>query len=139
MPRRASGTRRPLTRATRTRCTSSASFTATVRVCRRTMPRREWYEKAADKGHADAMVNLGALYANGQGVAQDYIQAREWYEKAADKGSADAMTALASLYEHGDGVTQDYANAREWYEKAAHKGSALAVSSLERLSIRGAA
>ena len=51
------------------------------------------------------MVYLGLLYANGQGVAQDYIQERDWFEKAADKGSADAMTALASLYEHGDGVT----------------------------------
>ena len=34
------------------------------------------------------MVNLGVLYDNGQGVAQDYAKAREWYEKAADKGDA---------------------------------------------------
>jgi TPR repeat protein len=27
---------------------------------------REWYEKAAAKGNANAMVLLGALYANGQ-------------------------------------------------------------------------
>ena len=35
---------------------------------------REWYEKAADKGTADAMNNLGQLYANGWGVAQDYAK-----------------------------------------------------------------
>ena len=34
------------------------------------------------------MTNLGVLYANGRGVAQDYAKAREWYEKAADKGDA---------------------------------------------------
>ena len=32
------------------------------------------------------MINLGALYADGQGVTQDYAKAREWYEKAADQG-----------------------------------------------------
>ena len=34
------------------------------------------------------MRDLGLLYANGQGVAQDYAKAREWYEKAADEGDA---------------------------------------------------
>ena len=38
----------------------------------------EWYVKAADKGDASAMSNLGLFYANGQGVAQDYAKAREW-------------------------------------------------------------
>jgi len=33
---------------------------------------REWYEKAAAQGNTDAKSNLGALYANGQGVQQDY-------------------------------------------------------------------
>ena len=41
------------------------------------------------------MVNLGVLYDNGRGVAQDYAKAREWYEKAADKGDADAMPTSA--------------------------------------------
>jgi uncharacterized protein len=52
---------------------------------------REWFEKAADKGDAGAMFNLGRLYANGYGVAKDYDKAREWYEKAADKDEAGAM------------------------------------------------
>ena len=41
--------------------------------------------------------NLGVLYENGQGVAQDYAKAREWYEKAADKGEADAKANLEQL------------------------------------------
>ena len=70
------------------------------------------------------MNNLGLLYDNGQGVAQDYVKAREWYEKAADKGDAGAMSNLGALYDNGRGVAQDYAKAREWYEKAADKGDA---------------
>ena len=89
---------------------------------------REWYEKAAAKGDASAMVNLGLLYENGHGVAQDYAKAREWYEKAADKGDASAMNNLGLLYNNGQGVAQDYAKAREWYEKAAAKGDASAMT-----------
>ena len=76
------------------------------------------------------MSNLGLLYDNGLGVAQDYAKAREWYEKAADKGDANAMASLGLLYHNGQGVAQDYAKAREWYEKAADKGDADAMVNL---------
>jgi len=35
--------------------------------------------KAAAAGNTDAMYNLGVLYRDGKGVAQDYDKAREWY------------------------------------------------------------
>ncbi len=90
----------------------------------------EYYEKAAGQGNVDAMTNLGVLYADGQGVAQDYVKAREWYEKAAAKGDAYAMSMLGVLYDNGRGVAQDYVKAREWYEKAAAKGEALAMRTI---------
>src|SRR5262249_50076156 len=99
---------------------------------------REWSEKAAEKGNADAMYNLGLAYANGQGVVQDYTKAREWYEKAAEKGSENAMAGLGIRYADGQGVVQDYAKAREWWEKAAEKGNADAKANLEKLPIREA-
>ena len=46
----------------------------------------EWYRKAADQGFAGAQVNLGLLYANGQGVARDYAEALKWFRSAADRG-----------------------------------------------------
>src|SRR5262249_26602002 len=92
----------------------------------------------ADKGDALAMNNLGALYANGLGVTQDYAKAREWFQKAADKGDESAMSNLASLYAEGFGVAQDYAKAREWLEKAADKGDESAKAKLEQLSINEA-
>jgi TPR repeat protein len=58
---------------------------------------REWFEKAAAKDNAVAMLGLGVFYENGQGVAQDYAKAREWYEKAAAKGDASAKMALEGL------------------------------------------
>jgi TPR repeat protein len=91
---------------------------------------REWYEKAAAKGDANAMFSLGGLYESGAGVAQDYAKARGWYEKGADEGGAEAMTNLGVLYEKGYGVTQDRAMAREWFEKAADKGEAEAMTNL---------
>src|SRR5262249_44080859 len=46
---------------------------------------REWWEKAAAKGDAEAMRKVGVSYE----VDQDYAKAREWYEKAAAKGDTD--------------------------------------------------
>jgi uncharacterized protein YdaT len=98
---------------------------------------RDWYEKAADRGNADAMANLGWLYAHGQGVALDSAKAREWYEKAVAKDNAPAMFHLGYLYDTGFGVPQDYAKAREWYEKAADKGNASAMANLGLLYANG--
>ena len=79
------------------------------------------------------MGNLGVLYHNGQGIAQDYVRAREWYEKAAANGNAIAMNNLGTLYAYGHGVAQDYAKAREWYEKAAANGDKDAKAQLDKL------
>jgi TPR repeat protein len=84
------------------------------------------------------MSNLGSLYANGQGVAQDYTKARELFQKAADEGEAIGMTNLGLLYENGQGVAQDYAKARELYEKAAKLGEANAMAKVP-ISKAGAA
>ncbi len=91
----------------------------------------------ADHGDPTAMRNLGWLYEDGFGVAQDHAKAREWYEKAADKGDADGMVNLGVLYDNGRGVAQDYARAREWYEKAAEKGHANAMLNLGALYANG--
>jgi len=35
-----------------------------------------------------AQYNLGVMYAKGQGVTQDNVQAVAWYRKAAEQGEA---------------------------------------------------
>ena len=71
------------------------------------------------------MVNLGLLYANGQGVTQDYAKAREWYEKAADKGDASAKVELEKLPISEAAGAGRYAEALQLQEALAAKVEAV--------------
>ena len=77
------------------------------------------FTRAANKGDASAQIMLGLMYANGQGVAQDYNQAASWKRKAAEQGIVWAQTSLGLMYEQGRGVTQDYVEAHKWFNIAA--------------------
>jgi TPR repeat protein len=77
-----------------------------------------------------AQHNLGNMYAKGQGVAQDYVQAVGWYRKAADQGLAAAQQNLGLAYAKGEGVAQDDAQAVGWYRKAADQGFSWAQNAL---------
>ncbi len=70
------------------------------------------------------------MYANGEGVEQDYMEATKWYRKAAEQGHAQAQTNLGVVYANGEGVEQDYMEAVKWYRKAAEQGHALAQTNL---------
>ena len=78
----------------------------------------------AEQGDADAQYLIGLMYAEGQGVPQDYEAAIRWYRLATDQGHAKAQFNLGLMYDNGRGVPQDYAQAREWYLKAAEQGMA---------------
>ncbi|MEZ7685893.1 tetratricopeptide repeat protein, partial [Neisseria flavescens] len=67
-------------------------------------------------------VNLGLMYANGQGVRQDYTQAVQWCRRAAEQGHAGAQFNLGVMYAEGRGVRQDLALAQEWFGKACQNG-----------------
>ena len=54
----------------------------------------EWWRKAADQGYADAQFNLGAMYANGQGVPQSFPEALRWFRKAHAQGHEQAAGAI---------------------------------------------
>jgi hypothetical protein len=49
-----------------------------------------WYRRAADAGHAAAMVSLAELHESGQGVANDLSAALKLYRQALDAGHSDA-------------------------------------------------
>jgi TPR repeat protein len=71
--------------------------------------------QAAEQGDANAQFRLGAMYANGQGVGQDFAQAAQWWRRAAEQGQATAQFGLGTLYDSGTGVAQDHAQAIQWY------------------------
>jgi TPR repeat protein len=50
----------------------------------------KWFRKAADQGQIIAQLNLGVMYANGDGVPQDYVLAYMWSSIAASNGQEGA-------------------------------------------------
>jgi TPR repeat protein len=75
---------------------------------------------------AEALFLRGLSFANGQGDAQDYVQAAQCYAEAAERDHSLAQLNLAVLYEHGQGVTRDETKALMWLTKAANLGNAAA-------------
>ena len=73
----------------------------------------EW-SAAAMKGNKDALFNLGLLYANGDGVKQDWMKAKKLFTEAGKSGSELAMFSLAIMYFNGEGVTKDLPMAHVW-------------------------
>jgi TPR repeat protein len=80
---------------------------------------------------------LGTMYANGEGVGQNYKEAVNWYGKAAKQGNAHAQLNLGGLYENGWGVARDYKEAVIWYRKASMQGGALAQRNLGLMYFNG--
>jgi TPR repeat protein/tRNA A-37 threonylcarbamoyl transferase component Bud32 len=87
---------------------------------------REWYEKAAAIGHAEAEFRLGWLHDHGRGTPRDATAARTWYERAAARGSANAKYHLGVLFHKGRGVQRNPFAALRWWEEAAKAGHATA-------------
>jgi localization factor PodJL len=92
---------------------------------------------AASKGDPGAAFEIGIRYAEGRGVAADYVTAATWYERAAQNGIVPATFRLGTLYEKGLGVKKDIDAARGYYLQAAEKGSAKAMHNLAVLDADG--
>ena len=74
-----------------------------------------WFSQAAEQRDALAFAKLGQMYAQGQGVLQDY-QARMWYNLSAahgEKRSAEARDALAQRMTPAQ-IAEAQRLAREW-------------------------
>ena len=50
----------------------------------------------AKAGSAEAQFYVGSMYANGDGVPKDAVQAVSWYRKAAEQGNASAQFNLGN-------------------------------------------
>ncbi|MGB0712388.1 MAG: SH3 domain-containing protein [Gammaproteobacteria bacterium] len=80
------------------------------------------YHPLARQGDAEAQYNLGWMYANGYGLAQDEAKALIWWRKAARQNHSDAVVAVAMAYLHGDGTKKDKTEALKWLVEAAEHG-----------------
>ncbi len=70
--------------------------------------------RLADMGDPVAQFALGARYAQGNEVEQDYSEAVRWFEKAANQGHVVAQATLGAYYWAGRGVPEDLTRAYFW-------------------------
>lgn len=59
-----------------------------------------YFKSAAQKGHTNAMFNLGLFYEYGAGCNKSYNDAIYWYRKAASLGDQKAQQRLYELGEY---------------------------------------
>ena len=84
----------------------------------------------AEQGYAVAQNSLGWMYATGEGVPEDYVEAIRWFRSGAEQGNAAAQNGLGVMYSEGWGVPEDSAEAVRWYRLAAEQGYASAQFNL---------
>jgi putative methionine-R-sulfoxide reductase with GAF domain len=74
----------------------------------------EELKSAAQAGEPSAQYAMGARYATGEGVSQDYATAARWFILAAKKGYAPAQGMLGAYYWSGRGLRKDLKQAYFW-------------------------
>ncbi len=65
------------------------------------------FQPLADQGYASAQFNLGFMYANGQGVPQDYVQSHKWFNLAASRYLASEKERRDIAIKSGDLVAAE--------------------------------
>jgi TPR repeat protein len=97
---------------------------------------RKILEPLAHGGDADAQLQLGTMYSNGEGVSRDPAEAAKWFVRAAERGKAEAQFALGMMYLEGVGVPADETLAFGWLLGAAEQESTHALNAIGELVMR---
>lgn len=74
----------------------------------------EGMRKLAEQGDSAAQFSVGAHYAAGEDVPQDYAEAVRWFTMAAEQGHVVSQATLGAYYWAGRGVPQDLGKAYFW-------------------------
>jgi len=74
----------------------------------------EGLRRSAEQGDSAAQFAMGAHYATGEAVSQDYAEAARWFTKAAEQGNVMAQATLGTYYWAGRGVPPDPVRAYFW-------------------------
>lgn len=79
----------------------------------------QYHLKAAEQGDPDSQYQVGWMYENGEGTAEENEElAERWYFKAAEQDHAGGQFALSTLYDE----KEDKKTSFEWCLKAATQG-----------------
>lgn len=99
-----------------------------------------WYRRAAEKGFAPAMNNLGQIHARGLNGSRNPQMAAYYYRLAAQAGNPVAGFNLSLALLTGDGVAQNGAEAlrlMEWSPGRKYSAADLQSPTLERTRFNG--
>lgn len=92
-----------------------------------------WYQAALEDDNAEAETELGTIYFEGNGVAQDRAQAMQLWQRAASHKVREAQRRLGLAYLQD----QNYAKAHEYLEDAARQRDAEGAYALAGLYEQG--
>jgi tetratricopeptide (TPR) repeat protein len=90
------------------------------------------YERAAATGLNEALVQLGAMYAEGRGVRRDYAKAIDYYQRAMEAKTPGAYTNMGVLAMRGQGVPRNRDKACEYWRQGSALGDDVAARNLKR-------
>ena len=76
------------------------------------------YQRAAEQGNHEALLQIGDSYYYGRGVPRDWSYAAQVYGEASKHRIALASYNLGFMHEYGAGLPQDLHLAKRYYDKA---------------------
>ena len=94
-----------------------------------------WIKTAADRGHPDAIYQLGMAYLYGRGTIQNYKYAQQRFEQAAKLNNHEAQYLLGIMHRDGMGVPVSRDLAYAWLNIAASNGNEVAALERERIAL----
>jgi hypothetical protein len=80
------------------------------------------FERAAAKGQAGALYNLGVMALGHDGAGQDFAKAADYFRRAAEAGDEDGAYSYGVLLREGKGAPLDIAASAQWLKRAADAG-----------------
>ena len=86
------------------------------------------FKKAADKGDANGLYNLGMCYLRGYGCAVDEDLALKCFRAGAEAGHPEAINNLGGFFRDGVVVQKNLETAARWFARSAELGNALALA-----------
>ena len=88
------------------------------------------WKPLAEQKNAIAQFNLGTMYDQGKGVAQNVMRAFKLYKVSAEQGYSKAQFNLGEMYREGGFVVRDFEKSLNWYRLSAEQGLAEAQCNL---------
>lgn len=96
---------------------------------------RKWLREIPDS--VEGNFRMAHLYATGNGVRKDYVNALKYYQKVANLGDSRGMHYVGIINYNGDGCRPNYKRAVDYFTRAANAGSTRSLRCLAECYLKG--